>query len=561
MESQNRGGRRASHSRRTEHTGRIAGVTSIQIARELVAQLVAAGVRHVVLSPGSRSAPLAYALADAHDAGWLRLTVRIDERSAAFTALGMTRAGGTRQPAAVVTTSGTAVANLHPAVLEASHSGDPLVVVTADRPHEMLHTGANQTTIQSGIFGNAVRAHMDIPVGFRQTAVRGAVTRMIAAATGAMTSDSGPVHLNVSFREPLVPSADAQDLDTIQATPEWIRNGIPPAVAMGTATPEPILLAGGKRTVVVAGDSSPQGWLAKAATAQWPVFAEPSSGLRRDGAILHYLSIVRSPLAAEIERVVVIGHPTLSRPISSLLAREDVEMVVISGFRYTDVAGRASIIAGDAEVPNATSADREWMQRWIAADHEMAQTAASGLTAAEEAACAVWEAPAPTLMLGSSATIRAIDAYGGPRNDGHVVANRGLAGIDGTVSTALGLALGTRSAVRVLTGDLTFLHDATGLLRGAMEDDVDLQVIVVNDGGGTIFRSLEPGALAAVDRRQQRIFDRFFLTPQVARLSALADGVDASYTRVENLAALKELLAQPVNGRSVVEYVVPGALP
>ncbi|NCD19386.1 MAG: 2-succinyl-5-enolpyruvyl-6-hydroxy-3-cyclohexene-1-carboxylate synthase, partial [Actinobacteria bacterium] len=153
---------------------------SAGVAREVVTQLVAAGVRDVVLSPGSRSAPLAYALAAAERAGWLRVHVRVDERSAGFFALGLARAAalsGVARPVAVATTSGTAVANLHPAVLEASHSGIPLLVVSADRPHELRGTGANQTTAQVGIFGGAVRAALDLPAGVDPVAVRGHVTR------------------------------------------------------------------------------------------------------------------------------------------------------------------------------------------------------------------------------------------------------------------------------------------------------------------------------------------------------------------------------------------------
>src|SRR5699024_8322173 len=154
-------------------------------AREFVTQFVAAGVRDVVLAPGSRSAPFAYALAAAEDAGWLHVHVRVDERTAGFVALGLARAAALRgesRPVAVVTTSGTAVANLHPAVLEASHGGVPLVVVSADRPHELRGTGANQTTVQVGLFARAVRASLDVPAGFDPGAVRGHVTRLAAAA-------------------------------------------------------------------------------------------------------------------------------------------------------------------------------------------------------------------------------------------------------------------------------------------------------------------------------------------------------------------------------------------
>ncbi|HLS48697.1 MAG TPA: thiamine pyrophosphate-binding protein, partial [Actinomycetaceae bacterium] len=168
-------------------------------------ELVASGVHHVLLAPGSRSAPLAYALLSAARAGWLTLHVRIDERVAAFVALGIARATGT--PVAVATTSGTAVANLHPAVLEASHAGVPLVVISADRPHELRQTGANQTTDQVAIFGSACRWFADIPAGeVPPEGVRQDVTRAVAAARGERSRAPGPVHLNVGLRDPLVPT-------------------------------------------------------------------------------------------------------------------------------------------------------------------------------------------------------------------------------------------------------------------------------------------------------------------------------------------------------------------
>ncbi|HLS63208.1 MAG TPA: thiamine pyrophosphate-binding protein, partial [Ruania sp.] len=175
-------------------------------ARALVTALVAAGVRDVVLAPGSRSAPLAYALAGAAGAGWLRVHVRVDERSAGFVALGLAR----DRPTAVVTTSGTAVANLHPAVLEAAHAHLPLVVLTADRPHELRGVGANQTTDQVKVFGAAVRGYWEVPAdhGEDTTLVRSAVVRAVTAANGTRTRNPGPVHLNVAFADPLTPDGE-----------------------------------------------------------------------------------------------------------------------------------------------------------------------------------------------------------------------------------------------------------------------------------------------------------------------------------------------------------------
>ncbi|WP_350227718.1 thiamine pyrophosphate-binding protein [Paraoerskovia sediminicola] len=186
---------------------------AVRAGRVLVAELVAHGVRHVVLSPGSRSAPLAYALADAESRGELRLHVRVDERSAGFLALGLAKGAalaGEPEAVAVATTSGTAAANLHPAVLEAHHTGVPVVVLTADRPHELRGTGANQTTAQPGLYASAVRYEADVPApsgaAGEDRDLRAVLTRALAAALGARTQHPGPVHLNLSYRDPLVPS-------------------------------------------------------------------------------------------------------------------------------------------------------------------------------------------------------------------------------------------------------------------------------------------------------------------------------------------------------------------
>ncbi|MDO5494219.1 MAG: 2-succinyl-5-enolpyruvyl-6-hydroxy-3-cyclohexene-1-carboxylic-acid synthase [bacterium] len=536
---------------------------SIELARTLVRELVAAGVRHAVLCPGSRSAPLAYALAEAHHAGWLHLTVRLDERGAGFVALGLTRSGAGMRPVAVVTTSGTAVANLHPAVLEASHSGDSIVVVSADRPHEWRGTGANQTTDQVGIFAGAPRFAADVPAGYRREAVRGLVTRALAAATGAFTGDPGPVHLNVGLAEPLVPerkpASGHLELEKLRMA-DWLAGPPPPAVELRGGLAEAASIPAGRRTLLVAGDRAGAHWFALAEAAGWPVLAEPSSGARLPGAIRHYRDLLAAGLGDEAERVVVVGHPTLSRPISRLLARTDTEVVVVSRSRWTDVAGVAAQVCADLVAPAAEPSDLSWWDRWQQADTDLAAALDDAATSvAERVAHAVWEAEVPTLVLGSSNAVRAVDGVAPGRSDGAlVVANRGLAGIDGTIATATGLALGTGSPVRALVGDLTFLHDSASLLRGVHEAEVDLQVVVMNDSGGAIFETLEPGTLSQQDALARATFERLFATPQQADLGALAAGFDASHVLVDarkpgGLDGLREVLARPISGRSVVE--------
>ncbi len=551
-------------------------------ARAVVRGLAAQGVRDVVLCPGSRSAPLAYALLAAHEAGWLRLHVRVDERSAGFLALGLTcgawaeaedddgdRDPRAARPAAVVTTSGTAVANLHPAVLEAAHAGRPLIVVSADRPHAMRGTGANQTTDQPGIFGGAVRWSADLPAdaATSERAVEAVVARAVAAARGLRTADPGPVHLNVALREPLTP-----------ATP-WVPGGLPdphpriePRAPAAVLRADGVALPRGPRTVVVAGDGAGPAARTLAERAGWPLLAEPTSGARSGpSAVGAYRLLLDVPeLAGAVERVVLLGHPTLSRPVSRLLARADVEVVVVApgGAGWTDVEGAASRVTGAVHLEGdggPTAGERTWLGRWLVADGAARAVLDAHLAAAPPDGLAVARAVAEateagaggarTLVVGASNPVRDLDLATSPRpTTARMVANRGLAGIDGTLSTAAGVALASGAPVRALVGDLTFLHDVGGLACGPLEVEPDLQVVVVNDDGGGIFATLEHGA-----PERAGTFERVFGTPQGVDLAALCAGFGVPHQRVTDLDGLRAVLARPVRGRSIVEVPVDRA--
>ncbi|WP_324649507.1 2-succinyl-5-enolpyruvyl-6-hydroxy-3-cyclohexene-1-carboxylic-acid synthase [Georgenia sp. H159] len=516
------------------------------LAREVVTELVRGGVRHVVLSPGSRSAPLAYALLAAHDAGWLRLHVRVDERVAGFVALGLARADGA--PAAVVTTSGTAVANLHPAVLEAAHSGVPVVVLSADRPHELRRTGANQTTEQVGIFAAAPRWEADVPADTPPGAIRQVVVRALAAATGARSGDPGPVHLNLSFRDPLVP------------THPWDPGAAPGRrdVVAWRGPGGVVDVPAGGRTVVVAGDGAGAVAARLAEEGGWPLLAEPTSGARTGPNAVSAYRLLLAELGDEVERVVVVGHPTLSRPVSSLLARPDLDVVVLAptGAVWPDVAGTAGRVAGAVRVvPGAD--DAGWLARWRRAGSAAAavldaHAGLDGLTVARAVAdAAATDGQPGVLVLGSSMTVRDMDLAAALPTGLRLVANRGLAGIDGTLSTATGLALATGGPARAVVGDLTFLHDAGALLRGELEEEVDLQVVVLNDRGGSIFATLEHGA-----PERAATFERVFGTPQAVDVAALSAAYGARHTLVRSEEDLAAVLAAPVSGRSVVEVLL-----
>ncbi|MFV0407464.1 MAG: 2-succinyl-5-enolpyruvyl-6-hydroxy-3-cyclohexene-1-carboxylic-acid synthase [Propioniciclava sp.] len=515
-------------------------MSSTALARSIITELVAGGVREVVVAPGSRSAPLAYAAAEAHTAGWLTTHVRADERTAGFFALGLARAAqltdGLR-PVALMVTSGTAVANLHPAVLEADHAGLPLVVVSADRPQEWRGTGASQTTWQPGMFARAVRAEVEFPARFAPASARGQVTRLLTAALGRRTGDPGPVHLNVGLVDPLVPDD------------RWLPNTPPTPIRIAPASPpEAVVMPAGRRTLLVAGDSAGPETAALAEAAGWPLLAEPSSRARLPGAIVHYQRLLADGLAAEAERVVVAGHPTLSRAVSQLLARSDTEIIVVTpGGTWTDVAGTAAAVVGAVSPEPPTATDRDWLGTWQAAD----TAAAAGFIPdqRQQAAVAVWDTEG-WLLVGSSMTVRALDtATPGRARGSRVVANRGLAGIDGLIATGHGLAAGLQAPVRVVLGDLSFQHDLGGLARGIDEPEVDLQVVVLNDGGGTIFGTLEHADAPP------ELLRRYFTTPQLIDVPAAARALGATGSRV-GIAELPAALAAPVRGRSVIDVAL-----
>jgi 2-succinyl-5-enolpyruvyl-6-hydroxy-3-cyclohexene-1-carboxylate synthase len=529
-----------------------------RLARVLVEGLLSAGVRDVVLAPGSRSAPLAYELFEADRIGLLTLHVRIDERTAGFLGLGLAKGSGL--PVAVVTTSGTAVANLHPAVLEAFHSHLPLVLLTADRPTGLTHSGANQTTDQAHLFGRHVRAFAavsDAPVGADGVGDvagwRFELTRLLSAATGVRSRLPGPVHLDVALSEPLVPT----DVTDIPAARE--------VVLAATREAEPTRLTAGPQTVLVAGDLPPAAGRAAAdlaAAAGVPLLAEPSSNARRGPAALAtYRLLLASWLAEDVERVVVLGRPTLSRPVTRLLSRTDVELVVVSAYADWPDPGRVASIVTDAVAFDPAGTDPGWLESWRAADRRAREQldpllAAQPYLSGPALAAALWAGlgAEDALVVGSSNPVRDLDLAPVLDAPAPVYANRGLAGIDGTVSTAVGVALTRDRPTHALMGDLTLLHDAGGLLIGGSEPRPDLRIVVANDDGGSIFATLEQGQPAHLSA-----FERVFATPHGASLEALAAVSGTRFCRVTDAESLSAVLAEPPIGLELVEAVVDRA--
>ena len=519
------------------------------LAGVVIAELVSQGVTDLVLAPGARSAPLAYEVLAADRIGLLRLHVRLDERVAGFLALGLAK--GSSRPVAVLTTSGTAVANLHPAVLEASAAYQPLVLLTASRPRALVHTGANQTADQDRLFGVHARAYAALTDATADPRTwRFETARLVAAASGARTRWPGPVQLNIELSEPLTPTGFAAAPMTTDLT----------VTAAGSTDP-PTELVAGPQTVIVAGDATPAVGRAVAelgAAAGVPVLAEPSSNARSGPAALGTARLLAgSTLAEDVERVVVFGHPTLSRPVGRLLARDDVELVVVTPYPDWVDPGRAAALVTYG-VRFAGPASSDWLSRWQLADAELRAEldrllAGLGYLSGPALAATLWAGLSSDEMLfvGSSSPVRDLDLA--PVRDAPptVYANRGLAGIDGNLSTAAGIALATGSPTTALVGDLTALHDLTGLLRPATEPNADLRVVVANDGGGSIFATLEPGEPA-----HSAAYERLFGTPHAVDFAALAAGTGVDYVRVTDVDGLTAVLAAPSRGVALVEAVV-----
>lgn len=497
---------------------------STALATVLVDELVRCGVRHAVLCPGSRNAPLSFALHAAEQAGRLTLHVRIDERSAAFLALGLALRSGA--PVPVVCTSGTAAANLHPAVLEAHHAGVPLLAVTADRPAELVGTGASQTVRQAGLFGAAVRAAPSLAAPSdraQQAHWRSTVDRAVAAARGASGGGPGPVHLNVPFREPLVPEGWLAALAGRPGGAPWT------VVATGSPARAEVELDLGRPTLVIAGHG------AGPAPPGLPLIAEPTAPGWPDGLAAGPW-LLGSPVLDQLrpEQVLVLGRPTLHRPVQRLLADPSTAVTVLTDSpEWTDVAGTAVAVGTALRCTGVP--DPEWLRRWQQADTRAAAAVSSEVDGHPEATglgVARLLLPAlpagALLLLGSSNPIRDVSLAARPRPGLTVLANRGVAGIDGTIATATGAALAHGGPGYALVGDLTFLHDANGLLAGPDEPRPELTVVVVNDDGGGIFGLLEQGA-----PEHAGAFERIFGTPQGTDLAALCAAHHVPHTQLK----------------------------
>ena len=554
---------------------------SVDTARAILSALDDLGLTHVLYCPGSRSAPFAYALESGAFGGHAMPV--LDERGAGFAAVGLARTGALP---AVIVTSGTAVAELTPAVLEASHARLPLLVISADRPGELRGVGASQATFQSGLFGVHARACVDLEPQEPSRALVGQLSRAVAAACGAPTGTPGPVQINVAFRDPLTPQSrasgaagDSQDEAMASFVPR------PTRVQPTSAAPErwEDVVGAARAGLIVAGEG------ASPLAAQWsrasgfPLLAEPASGAWAGGGVTPYeQAIVSSPLAGEVDTVVVTGRPTLSRPIHALLARPDVRVVVVDAHApWVDISGNASVVVPALAAPLRPTCGAEWAARVRAAADEAGLridallAAGSGRTMLSLAR-AVASATRGPLVLGASNPVRAFDLAVESLAGRPVFSNRGQAGIDGTIASAVGIAAGLGSAriampdrageprddargraqasrVTAVMGDLTLCHDASSLALAAATG-AELDIIVADDEGGGIFATLEHGNAATPEA-----YDRWFGVAQHVNYEALAAAYGVGFARAATPSELASVLADPPAGPRLIHAPVERA--
>ena len=572
----------------TTHAAQSTQAPSAVVAGLIVDELLRLGMVDAVVCPGSRSAPLARALVQAADAAKVRLHVRIDERSAAFLALGL--ASRTRKVTPVITTSGTAVANLVPAMVEATASGIPLLALTADRPAHYRGTGANQTIVQDRLFADASVVEFDLDGTDQVTKATAAQIRArIDRVVAAMASGAG--HLNVRFVEPLVP-----DDDSVADIPEGRADGGPwttiaptnsnnvaaAAIAANSATATgPANSAStatidiSRRTLVIAGSNASH----LPELEDLPTIAEPNAY-----APAHPVHPLAAGTFAQIlpEQIVLVGRPTLHRGISKLLANPDIELTVVSdaenhgfGVEFPDVTANARAVV--KHVQTVGDQDPQWTKICEAASELAVKSVRETLTEsieAEEPLTGFHVAAALTdslrtgdnVVLGASNPVRDASYTGLPFPGVNTYAGRGAAGIDGTVATAIGIALASdrehADEIRpprtiALMGDLTFQHDSAALAIGPLEPRPEnLTIVVANDAGGGIFETLEAGSPTL-----RGSFERIFGTPQDVDFEGICQAYGVEHVRVDRL---PDLLAQlhpdtDVDGIRVIEVATTRA--
>jgi 2-succinyl-5-enolpyruvyl-6-hydroxy-3-cyclohexene-1-carboxylate synthase len=533
------------------------------LATVVVDELARCGVREACLAPGSRSGPLARALDEAGD---IRVHVRIDERSASFLALGMAKSTG--NPAVAVSTSGTAAANFFPAVVEADRARVPLILITADRPPELRATGANQTIDQTKLYGGGVRWWAEVQSDTYPDA--GVHWRSVVSHLWqrAYEGPRGPVHLNVSLREPLAGDSDApSDTGGRAGGRPWHAISEGPRPAPDSIVDRFASLASQtERGVIVAGDCDldPAPIAELARYTGWPLLAEPTSGLRSSElAISTYDALLRVSSWAHDHRpdfVLRLGNVGASRALLEWLDATVNQLLVDADGEWLDpTRSVAEILRADPSVVAEqlvkaldTRSETSWSTSWKRAEVRARLIIDEILDSIREPTeprtardLADFMAPGGTIVVASSMPVRDLSSFMRVQPGLRVIANRGASGIDGFPSTAIGAALAESRPAAALAGDLSMLHDIGGLatLDGPTPD---LNFVVLNNNGGGIFSFVRQSEDAAV-------FERVFGTPHGLDFARVAALYGCGYSLLQSADELEPTLRALSDGLGVVE--------
>lgn len=499
------------------------------LARAIVQVCLDSGVQHVVIAPGSRNAPLSWAFAQAEKAGLLKIQVRIDERDAGFLALGIAKATG--KPVPVVVTSGSAVANLLPAIVEAFHSAVPVIVLSADRPASARGKGAPQTINQFGMFGTFVKSQIDVAAD--QTDIN-EISKVIDST---IANRPGPVQVNVQFELPLLPNSE--NLAWQPKSPSLKTNSKTELKQKQIEVPA--------RGIFVVGDNADaEGVRAIDQISQeigWPVIWEPTANAHMlQNSISHGVVLLQAEIAPKVEVVVSFGTVGLSRAILGLLKSAPIHLAIHSASSGSDLPDPVSSAKEifDCVPKLETKTDPDWLSQWQLLDRQAAAAVTKALTpdtlSGPSAAQLVWNQTGDNdqLFVAASWPVRHLEAYATKRDGLHVFGNRGANGIDGLISTAIGLGIGTKKRTVLLMGDIAFLHDLGGLNLGEGQDQPNLTIVVLDNNGSGIFSQLEQGA----DEYKEH-YEKVFGTPHGKDLWVIAESLGIPAKQVTSKTELK----------------------
>ncbi len=491
-----------------------------KLAHSIIRQLIEVGVSDFVISPGSRNAPLSIALSQAANKQLIDLHVKIDERGAAFFALGLSKASNNY--VAVICTSGTAAANFLPAALEAVHSGNKLIIITADRPARLRKTGANQTTDQIGMF-QSIKTH-DI---FTDTDIKNYLS-------------GNPVHLNIQFDEPLISTDKSDWLAGIKVSPLNFHKNVYGKLEASSG----VLVIGHDRAGFTKTEID-----SFATKLNWPIIAEDP--LSFPNSIPHASIFLADQSIAEFlkpDQVISIGRTTLSRSINSFIASVKKTVVIDPRTKDVDTKREASLVLSSlpAEVTSKATSSELWTKAANSAAKELENLAWSEQQAITSICDQIIDGSA--VFIGSSRPVRDIEAFVHPRSGIEVFANRGLAGIDGNISTVFGIAEKFDSTTAIL-GDLTFLHDISALSNSSK---LNIRIFIIDNNGGGIFSTLP--------QSNTDNFEQVFGTPHNLDLVKVVNGFGLTAKKASNLVELNQLISEPIKGLSVVVVSVPSRI-